>query len=271
VAASSFVEGTLARILDSLESAERAGQYAERPGLLQRIDPRVKLPGFLLLICVIAGCRKLGVMAAILGGSLAFALLSRIPLNRIAAVWLGVLAFSGAIALPAIFLTPGEAVGALPILGWAITRQGLTSAAYLVLRGLTIATLSALLVLTTPWNHLLRAMRALHVPVVLVVLAGMTYRYIFLLLEKGLEMFQAHKARMVNALSAAERRRVVTSSIGVLVGKTHQLGSDVHLAMQARGYRGEVLLLGEQGLRRSDWMALALFAACGGLLWVLGR
>ena len=60
-----------------------------------------------------------------------------------------VLLFTGAIALPALFLTPGRT--ALSLGGFAITAQGLRAAGFLLSRAETAATLSALLVLTTPW------------------------------------------------------------------------------------------------------------------------
>ena len=46
----------------------------------------------------------------------------------------GLLGFTGLIALPAIFLTPGVALAHMPVVGWPITMQGLRIAAFLILR-----------------------------------------------------------------------------------------------------------------------------------------
>ena len=51
-------------------------------------------------------------------------------------------------------------------------------------------------------NHVLKALRVLRVPVVVVVVLGMTYRYILLLLEIAHEMFEARRSRTVSPATA---------------------------------------------------------------------
>jgi len=178
-----------------------------------------------------------------------------------ARAWMGALAFTGVIALPALFLTPGVAVYRVPGLHWTVTEQGLTTANYLLLRVETAATLALLLVFTTPWVHVLKALRIFRVPVVFVAILGMASRYILLLLETAHEMFESRKSRSVGALRGAERRRMAVASAGVLLSRSFQLSGDVYLAMQARGFRGEVHLLDDFAMKRLDWVALAGFAA----------
>ena len=128
-----------------------------------------------------------------------------------------------------------------------------------MLRVETAATLCVLLVLTTPWNHVLKALRVLHVPAVMVTILGMTYRYLFLVLQSAHDMFESRRSRMVGELTGRERRRVAASSAGVLMSKTFDLSNDVYLAMQSRGYRGEVDLLDDFRIGRLDWTMLAGF------------
>ena len=112
------------------------------------------------------------------GAGHAFARFARDAGSRVS--WIGALAFTGAIAVPALFLTPGVALYRVPGLDWPVTAQGLTTASYLLLRVETAATLTLLLVFTTPWMHVLKALRIFRVPVVFVVILGMTCRYILL-------------------------------------------------------------------------------------------
>jgi len=56
-----------------------------------------------------------------------------------------------------------------------------------------------------------------------------------------------------------------------LLSRTFQLSGDVYLAMQARGFRGEVYLLDEFNMRRLDWAALAGFAALAAAAVWAGR
>jgi energy-coupling factor transporter transmembrane protein EcfT len=135
----------------------------------------------------------------------------------------------------------------------------------------TAATLCVLLVLTTPWNHVLKALRVLRVPVVLVAILGMTYRYLFLVLQSAHDMFESRRSRMVGALTGSERRKVAASSAGVLMSKTFDLSSEVYLAMQSRGYRGDITILDEFQVRSMDWIMLAGFIFISAAAFWLGR
>ncbi len=268
----SFIERTIHGLADVLEQSLFAEQIAKTNGLLQSIDPRVKVVGLLLLVLAAATARSLLVIVALFLLAIMLALLSHVPLHRLAMrIWLGVLFFTGAIALPAIFITPGEVLLRLPLVHWPITQQGVKSALYLLTRVETATTFSVLLVLTTPWMHVLKALRVLRVPVVFVVILGITYRYIFVLLQTAADMFESRRSRLVGQLESSDQRRLAASSVGVLLGKSLQLSSEVYFAMLSRGYRGEVYLLDDFKARRRDWGALVGFMAIAGLAFWFGR
>ncbi|MGH9470628.1 MAG: cobalt ECF transporter T component CbiQ [Terriglobia bacterium] len=267
-----FAERSIASLAEALEHALAADESARAPGLLQSLDARVKLAGIVALIVAAAMARRLWVLAALLAISVALAALSRVSFRVLAKrVWIVVFVFTALIALPAPFITPGRTVAQLPLLGWPVSAAGLTSAAYLILRVETAATFSALLVLSTPWGQLLKALRVLRTPVVLVVILGVTYRYVFLLLQSAVEMFESRQSRMVGALSGADRRRVAASTAGVLMSKSLQLSSEVYSAMLSRGFSGEVYSLSDFEARRIDWLALAAFGALTAAALWLGR
>ena len=267
-----FVEATLAGLLAAADQSLHAEELASRRGCLQRLDPRVNVIGLLALSVAAALSHSLAVIGAIFAVAVALALLSRVPLRTLAArEWLPVLVFTGCVALPAIFLTPGPTLIRLPWLGWEVTATGTRSALYLISRVETAATLALLLVLCTPWTQVLKALRSLGVPVVVVVMLGMTHRYIFLLLQSAHDLFQARRSRIVAPLDGAARRRLATTSAGVLLGKSLHLSQEVFLAMQSRGFRGEVYTLDEFQMRPRDWLALAAFATLTGLALWFGR
>ena len=250
----SFIEATLASLLRASEYASAAEHSAESGGVLQRVDPRVKVVGLVLLVIVVAASRHLAVIGALFAFALALALASGIGVSKLANwVWVPVLLFTGAIALPAIALAP----------------QGLRSATFLLSRAETAATLSALLVLTTPWPWVLKALRVLKCPTVLVAILGMTYRYVFEILRTALDMFESRRSRTVGSLSPVESRRLAASAVGVLLSKSIHLSGDVHLAMQSRGFRGEVHVLPDFHARAADWCWLAgfVFLAAAALWW----
>jgi cobalt ECF transporter T component CbiQ len=182
-------------------------------------------------------------------------------------VWLVVLAFTGVIALPALFLTPGEPMAAIPF----ITVQGLHSALLLLVRVETAVTLTTVLVLTTSWSQVLKGLRSLGVPREVVMLLSMAYRYIFLLAETATQMFESRESRRVGVLVGAERRRILTQSAGVLMSKSMDLSQEVFMAMQSRGYRGDVVTMNEQRLRSRDYLGLMAFVAVAALAIWWGR
>ena len=221
---------------------------------------------------IAALARQLWVIAGLFAFALAIAFLSQVSLRTLATrVWLGVLSFTGLISVPAIFLTAGRVVYTVPILGWAITAQGVRAATYLIARAETAATFSVLLVLCTPWGHVLKALRVLRIPLVAVVILGMTYRYIFLLLRTAHDMFQSRKSRMVGRFDGPDVRRMATASAGVLMSKTLQLSGDVYMAMRSRGFCGEVYLVHDFQTDWFDWITLAIFTVMAVLAFWFGR
>jgi cobalt/nickel transport system permease protein len=267
-----FFERTLAGFLGAMEHALDADAIANSNGMLQRLDPRGKVVGLLLLIVAVATSHRLWVIGVVFAIALTLAISSRVPPWLLSKrVWIPVLLFTGVIALPAPFVIPGRVVWRLPVLAWPLTAQGLRSAAYLMSRVETASTLSVLLIITTPWTHVLKALRVLRVPVVLVVTLGMAYRYIFLLLDTARDMLESRRSRMVGELSGPDRRRVAAASVGVLMSKTMQLSGEVYSAMLSRGFRGEVYTLDDFQATAIDWVTLTVFTALAAGAFYYGR
>lgn len=254
-----FIEKTIRGLAHATEEALFAEEIAKRNGFLQRLDARVKMAGFGSLIVAAVAVRRIEVLAAVLLFAGLLAILSRVPLRLLLLrVWLVVLGFTGLIAIPAIFLTPGRVL--LP----GITAQGLETAALLTLRAECAATLVFLLLVTTSWIHILRSLRWFRVPAYFVALLEISYRYIFVLLQAAQSMFESRQTRLVGQLEPAEQRRFATSAAAVLLDKAFQLSGDVHTAMLARGFRGEIVLLEDLSMTRLHWLQAAslLTASC---------
>ena len=268
----SFLESTLQGFARAVSKALQSEHAATQPGLLQHLDPRVRVLGILALVVSVVLCRRAEAIAAIFLVAVALAVASRVSLTSLARrVWLVVLGFSGVIAVPALFLTPGEPLVAAPALHLSISVQGVRTAVLLVLRVETAATLTTVLVLSTAWTHILKALRSLHLPAEIVTMLAMTHRYVFLLIETANQMFESRQSRTVGILSSAERRRMTTRTAGVLLSKSIELSQEVYLAMLSRGFRGEVRLLTDFRFRPHDYVSLTAFflTACA-TVW-MGR
>jgi cobalt ECF transporter T component CbiQ len=262
-----FIERTIATFLTAAEYTSGAEAMAASRGVLQRVDPRAKVAGLLGPIVAAALSRRLDTIAWLLAVAILLALASRLSLARLLRwVWWPALLFTGTIALPAVFLTPGSAAFSLGEL--TATHQGVRSALFLLARAETAVTYSALLAFTTPWPWAMKALRTLGCPAALVAILGMTFRYIFVILGTAAQMFESRKSRTVGRLDGPERRRMASAVAGVLMEKSLHLSDEVHLAMQSRGYRGEVHILHDFRMRAADWLWLAGLVSLAGIaIW----
>jgi cobalt/nickel transport system permease protein len=256
----SFLEKTIRGGAGLLQQVMFSEDVAHQRGLLQRLDPRVKLVGMLVVLVATGLAHHISTLVAVYAGTLVLAAVSGLPVGFfVKRVWLFVPIFTGIVVLPATLsiVTPGDVV--LTLWHWhghpeGFTAQGLTSAALVVCRVATSISLVVLVTLTTPWTRLLAALRALGVPRMFVLVIGMAYRYIFLLLASVQEMYDARKARTVGAVQHdAGARRFVAASAGALFAKSHHLSEEVHDAMIARGYRGDAKVLSTFALRSRDY------------------
>jgi cobalt/nickel transport system permease protein len=268
----SFIERSIGEFLGAFERSQVAEQEAARRGILQALDPRVKVVGLFSLILASALASSVAAVAAVFLVGLLLAVFSRVSLLTLAKrAWLPALLFSGPVALPALVTTPGDAIVRFPEVGLELTWQGVRTVTLLLTRVETAATLTLLLILTTAWPHVLKSLHSLGVPGIVVAILGMTYRYLFALLQSAVDMFEARRSRTVGVLDPANRRRLAASAGGVLFSKSIRMSDEIYLAMRSRGFRGEVHILDDFQTKKRDWVALVVFLALAVAVVVAGR
>lgn len=272
----SFVDKTIGGAAAVMRQAIFSEDVAAEDGVLQRMEPRVKLLSLLLALVGAALIRHLPVLLAMYLGTLVLAGVSKVSLSFfVKRVWLFIPIFTGIVVLPATLsiVTPGRVV--LSLGHWwfgqqiGFTAQGLGAAGLIVTRVAVSISLVVLLTLTTPWNRLLAALRALFVPRIFVAVLGMCYRYIFYLLNAVTDMYTARKARSVGGAVRARGtqgsrsgRSFVAATAGALFGKANALSEEVHMAMTSRGYTGNATTISQRRVRAMDLgLGLAVVAA----------
>ena len=272
-----FVGRNLAGLSESLERDLVAEEFASRDGWLQRMDPRVKIVGAMLLVLTAGLLHHLPVLVALYLAVVAIGLVARLPASAIVRrVWLAVPLFTAVVVVPAIFsfVTPGPALLTIGQVGGdslSITAPGVRSALTVLFRVATSVSAVLLLVLATRWPHLLKALRVLRLPQAFVLILAMTYRYIFLLTHVANSMFLARQSRTVGPTDGAAARRWLGSTTSTLLGKSYHLSNEVYLAMLARGFRGESTALDRFALRAADGIALAGVALIGSAFLLADR
>ncbi len=280
-----FLEKTLEGIASFFRDGLFSEEYARKDGILQKIDPRIKILILILFVVTVSFLRHFLLIAGIYLGVLLVALLSRIPLGFfIARVWLFIPLFSGIIALPALFnvVVPGEpllilmkfdrpwSLGPMKIPDTlSITRQGVTVASMFVMRVATSVSLVVLLLLTTRLSHLLKALKVLWIPQMFTFILGMTYRYIHLLLRLVQDIHLAKKSRVIRKTSVKEGQKWVASQMGSVLSKSLLISEEVYSAMLSRGYTKEVRILDTFRLKKADylWMCFSIMTTAF-ILWL---
>jgi cobalt/nickel transport system permease protein len=263
-----FIERTLVAINHSLEQSIFAENIARQNGLLQELDPRLKLIAMLLLLLAVNFSRQVSVIFILYLFSLILALTSKVPLGIfMKRIWGFVLLFTGIVAIPALFITAGPPLIHLPM-GFAITQTGALTVLFLLLRTGTSVSFAVLFMLCTRWNNILKAMGVLRIPDVFILVLGMTYRYIHLLLHLTNDMFLSRKSRILRRMQGAEERNITAATATALLGKSLQVSSEVFLAMESRGYREYPRTMDSFQMSRLDWISfLVVSVITGAAIW----
>lgn len=265
----SSIESGIFRFARLLQESIFAETIASRDGWLQKVDPRVKLIFlFTLILCSVIS-RNIASMAGIYFFSLILALGSRIfGMKFYRRVWVFIPAYTAFIAIPSLFITAGEPLWQYETI--KITNQGLKTFCLALLRVSTSVSFLMLLVLTTPWPSLLKALRAVGVPRTVVFLLSMTHRYIYALLQTATQLHLGRKSRSITAETWQSTGEWLGSLLTVMLSKSLALSSEVYLAMQSRGYRGEPRILNQFKLTSRDYLWSLTFVLMIGISFYTG-
>lgn len=281
--------GYLDKTINDLAMVFREDVFAETVascmGLLQRINPRVKLISTILLIGVASFLHGLAMLSAMNLWVLGLAYFSAVNLKSyLKRIWVIIPLFTGVVVLPSIFnfVCPGAPIivllnfnRQLNLGPWifpsnlAITYQGVIGALTIILRVSTCVSLAFLLTLTTRWHYILKALEMLHIPRIFLIVLEMTYHYIYIFTLSASEVFLARKSRTVGASSIREQHRFISRTIGDLLTKAVNLGEEVHTAMISRGYTGQHRILLNFQMISLDWLWM-LFVIISSLIFLLG-
>lgn len=252
-------------------------RYLEGASAVHRLDPRVKVLvalGFILGVALLpdAAWMAYGAAALLIAAATVAARLSPGLVVRRSLLGLPFLLA----AVTVLFTVPGRALWSGPW-GLALTDAGLMRFGSIVARSLLSIAAAVLLTATTRFPDVLHALRHLRVPAVLVGIIAFMYRYLFVLVEEVQRLLRARAARSARLPgtkgggSLGWRAAVVGHMAGQLLVRSLDRSDRVYQAMQARGYRGELLTLAPHTMRRRDWLALAVGLAAVGAVLAIGR
>ena len=277
-----FIRKTLDGVLGFFQQTLVSDSYTRRNGLLQGLDPRVKLVSILALVIAVSLTREIWLLVLVYMLILLFAVQSRIEaIFFIKRVWLFIPIFAGIITIPVIFnvFFPGDIVLALATPGpnahlgpfalpdtIGITRQGLLTAGTFVLRVAVSVSAVVLLFLTTRQELLFKSLRSIGVPKIYVLVLDMCYRYIFVFMDVVRDLYTAKKSRTIKFMSTFEEQKWVAGRVGYTLIKSLDMSERVHQAMISRGFNGDAKIMDDFHMRPRDYCALLSVLAFSALL-----
>lgn len=227
-------------------------RYAGLDSPLHTLEPRTKLLAFVAMIiavlCIPVHSGPLFIayffVTAVLMG------ISQIPLDYILGRTLAILPF-------------------IVLASLAVPRKGYLALGILFVRAILCLLLLILLTNTTKFVELLRGLRRLGCPQILVLNLSFLYRYLFVLTEEVMRMKQARDCRRVAPAPFRREFRILSSMLGTLLIRSFERAERMHHAMLARGYSGEFPVVSPKRFSWHDLVFLSgvtLFVA-GTALW----
>ncbi len=240
----------------------RLDRLSCRDTIVHRLDPRAKVVATMLFVVAVVSFPRYEVLS--LSPFFLFpvlmATLGDIPAGFIAKK---VLAVSPFVLFVGIFnplfdhgtvtIAPGVSVAA----GW------ISFASILVKFALTISA-ALLLIATTSFPGICRALRRLGFPALFVSQLLFLYRYLFVLMEEAMRVVRARDMRSFGRRGAGVR--VFVRIVGTLFLRTVERAERIYGAMLARGFRGDVPTMRLEAMRPSDaafvLAASSFFALC---------
>jgi cobalt/nickel transport system permease protein len=243
-------------------------ELASAPGLMQALDPRVKLVSIVLFAVTASLVHSLPVLVALVAASMALAAASGVGVGSFARkVWASAGLFAVLLAAPSAtgWITPGPALAGAA----SVTLPGLVVAARLIARVVASAGFGLLVVWTTRFTDLLHALTAMGMPDVVVATLAMTQKQIMSLLRTVENMHLARESRMLTAGSAGADRGWVVERMAFVARKSMKTADDVYDAMLARGFAGTMPSLVSLRITARDWAwAAASVLACAAVVGV---
>ncbi|NTU43485.1 MAG: cobalt ECF transporter T component CbiQ [Nitrospirales bacterium] len=271
-----FIERGIKGLAGTITTSYLQWELSSKDGLLQRLDPRVKVIFWLSFIVVISLKREIMPEVWICIALLCTAVLCKTAVTAMYKRALLLSLFFGfLVALPSglNLITRGDII--IPLIRlpreysfWiyqipaeiGFTREGMAGVAMLTLRVFNSATLSLMILYTTPFTSIATALRVLRVPDLFIMVITLAYKYIFLFARTVEEMHLAKKSRLAGEISSGEARIWMTGMMGLLFRRTQQRFEEVYKAMMARGFAGTYHISAKKGLTGLDWSFCCLFS-----------
>ena len=220
-------------------------QYSDFDTVIHRLDPRVKIIGFGILVLFIMlvdillprNFLSIGVLLA------GVVFLSRIPFLFVFKRSLVIIPFSVMIALFLPFVQEGHVFYRfhIPFFSFHLTQEGIHLFMTIVAKSFFSIVALIILTATIPFSRLLKALGVLKCPRMIILVLSFMYRYVFVIEDEFMKMRQAKLSRSVH-VSWNREIKTLANMLGVLFLRSYERAESVYLAMCSRGFSGGLII-----------------------------
>ncbi len=243
---------------------------------LREVHPYCKLiagMGAIVLCLVSTSYLAPLLITIILAGTILF--LAKIDVRTYMHLFITPFSFAGVSVAAVILISGGTDVfwswGPFPWLVLSITREGINEGIVIFCRVLGGTSALCFLALTTPMTELFMILRQWRVPAVLIDLAMIIYRTIFILLEQVIQIYRAQTMRLGYG-TFGETIRSFATLCGAVFLTSWNAGEDLVRAMDARCYTGKFAMLDDhRPIEPSSGLAVMAFLVVSLIVVILSR
>jgi len=225
--------------------------FAQGDSLIHTIDPRLKIISALLYSLVIALSSSITILFAGLAISSGLVLAARLPIIEVLKRLSVLIGFLVLIWLLMPLTYPGETIRGFSII--KLSLPGLILALQISLKSTAILLAMMALTATMPLGTLGHALRKLGLPIKLVYLLMITYRYLFVFEQAYQRLLRAARVRGFTPGTNLHSYRTYAYLIGMLVVQAWSRANRVSNAMKCRGFNGKFYSLLDFQPNPKDW------------------
>lgn len=250
---------------------ELFSEHFKKDNALLRVDARLKLLVALTVLIMVLSYKgfTLPLFVALL--CLFLCMKMRIPLKVFMLRFSEPLFIAFVVLLLKLLFSGEDVLFSMNIIGIEIVghKDGLMDGLRIASRILGAVSIIAVLGFSTPFTEIMAGLSWLKVPKGFIEILMFAYRYIFVLLEDAMVIYNAQKNRL-----GYSNIWLGLGSFGTLTGsltlKAFEHSQNTTIAMVQRGYDGNIPMLKHKPFRHSEIVASLLFIIVMGVIWGRG-
>lgn len=242
---------------------------------LLKADPRLKLLGCFALILLSITARQLYFPAILIGLCVYFTWALKVSFKTFLLRFSEPLLICLVLFILKVFFPGPASTGPEATALWqagpfhiVFSPEGLKEAIPICFRILSCVSLVSVLGFSTTFTEIIAALSWFRIPETFIEICLYAYRFIFLLMEEAIRIYQAQK----NRLGYSNFKRSLFSLAGLsgsLLLRAFEQSQSITAAMVQRGYNGSLPMFYHKSFSKKEVAGFASFLFVSGIIWIL--